>query len=239
MADQISSPSFIPKQNTAKKSRRSSSRQVYLFTVISYFAIIATLVAVAGMYLFDRYTERVLADEITNLNQSIAAFSVSDMQKVLELDERLKATADRLDNGVSLRTVLSVLEAATVDTVQYEQLEFTRDEDSNIIATAAVLTDSFDSVLFQRRMYEEASSVASVTLEAVTIAFGTEDTAGGPGETPGVTFTAVFSVDKSAAAVPFNEAPESLELPPALIPNTNPVPLNTGNPPVPNTVPST
>ena len=58
--------SFIPKRGPVKRQRRAGSRQIYLFTVISYVLFSATLVASVGVFLYERYIEDQLENEPTN-----------------------------------------------------------------------------------------------------------------------------------------------------------------------------
>lgn len=230
-----SGPSFIPKQNTVKVARRGNARQVYVFTIISYTLLVASLVAVAAVFLYDRYTKRVLAEEVTSLSKAIASFSPEDMNKVIELDERLRSTETKLENSISVSAVLGILEKATIDTVQFTDLQFSRDEDKNIAVSAGITTDSFDSVLFQRGIYEAATDLATVRVEEVEIDLGGDINENGVPLTgplqPVVRFSGVFSVSNDAVRY---EAPTStpaiLPTPSSTVPLAPSLPATTTNP---------
>jgi hypothetical protein len=197
MAD-LSNSSFIPKQNPVKNTRRAASRQVYILTLVSYLLIISALMAAVGVFAYDRYTQSVLASEIESLNKEIADFNAEDMERVVDLNERLQAATTLLDMNVSLRSVLAIIEDATIDTVQFESLKFTRVGASDIKLDATIITDSFDSVLFQRQMYEGAKKLSTVTLEDVQITLESDEEGGGKPKNS-VSFTALFSVNPSEA----------------------------------------
>ena len=69
-----SSGSFIPKQNPVKRSRKRVSRQVYLFTIISYVSLFAAVIASVGVFFYSSYTDRLLDDEIAALDSEINSF---------------------------------------------------------------------------------------------------------------------------------------------------------------------
>lgn len=199
MADPLG-PSFIPKQNPAKVARRTATRQVYLFTVISYVVLFATLTAVAGLFIYGRLTSSTLGKAVQEYNSEIASFKVDTMHEVIELHERLARAEELLEANISLRAALAVIEAATIDTVQFNEVAFERGEGNQVQLDATVTTDSFDSVLFQREIYEEAERLTGVSLEDVEINFvQANPESGTPAETT-VGFSAMFDLAPSTVA---------------------------------------
>lgn len=193
-------PSFIPKQNPTKVARRTATRQVYLFTVISYVVLFATLIAVAALFIYGRLTTSALAKAVSAYNTEIASFKQDTMHEVIELNERLARTGELLDANISLRAALAVIEAATIDTVQFNEVGFERGEGHQVKLDATVTTDSFDSVLFQREMYEEAERLTGVSIEDVEIEFVQADSESGIPESTTVGFSALFDLAPSTIA---------------------------------------
>jgi hypothetical protein len=167
MAD-LSSNSFIPKRGPAKRRSRNISRQVYVFTIISYVLMFATLLATAGVYAYSQHIDSRLTEEVTLLTQEKDTFSEADMHRVLEFDERLSQAADRFNHSVSLVTIFKALEAATANTVQIESLSLEREFDQQYLLTATLGTDTFDSTIFQRDEYWNNGLVSSVLFEEVS-----------------------------------------------------------------------
>lgn len=164
----LSNNSFIPKRGPSSKKRRGApSRQVYVFTLVSYILMFATLIATGGVYLYGSYVDKQLSDQVTTLNDEIADFSESDMQKVLEFDLRLTQASDRLDNSVSILSVFEALEVAVIDTVQILSLDIEREGDELIVMEASIETDNFDSTIFQRGVYNRSQVISNVTISDV------------------------------------------------------------------------
>jgi hypothetical protein len=164
-----SGTSFIPKRGPQKRTRSSSSRQVYVFTLISYTLIFAALLASLGVYVYIRVLERNELTAAASLDSAITSFSVADMEKVHEYDRRLIMVTERVDNLVSVNSVLSAIEEATAKSVQFENLVISRDEDSTLILDANLITDDFDSALFQRGIYERQGEIRSFSANELAI----------------------------------------------------------------------
>lgn len=218
MADQVN-PSFIPKQNPAQLTRRNPSRQVFILAVFSYALIIAALLAAGGLFAYQRYTERVLATEVQEYNTEIASFKTDEYQKVVALSEQIGLAKKLLDGRVSMATVLEIVASSTIDTVQFTETKLERLESGDVSFEGTALTDSFDSILFQRRIYDEAARIATVELKDVAIEFGSAD----EDNQTTVTFSAVFSLKKDeVSVVAATTTPARV-----IVPNT--VPTSTGS----------
>lgn len=208
MADP-SNKSFIPKRGPVKQKRGTQSRQVYIFSILSYVLLFATLLATGGVFLYGNYIDGQLDNEISALNQEISSFSEGDMQRVLEFDLRLAQASSRLNNSVSIVSLFQAIEQSTIDTVQLEQLALERVGDSSYILTAAVQTDSFDSTIFQRNTFNDRnelfSSVNVTSVDTVTVSenSGTE----GSSLRPLVTFSAELEVPLSA--IPYSPSSDT------------------------------
>lgn len=174
--------SFIPKQGPTKRSRQVVSRQVHLFTVMSYVLFFGALAGSALVFLYNKHIENKLESEIIALNDSIGSFSDTKMEEVKAFNSRLQQTSDRLKYSVSAVTVMESLEDATAQAVSIKKLRLKRMDDEKFILTAEVSTDSFDSSLFQRGVFERSPIVESVLVEdlSLTEADETESVFSGP-----------------------------------------------------------
>lgn len=199
MAD-LSNNSFIPKRGPAKRSRSAASRQVYVFTLVSYILMFATLLGSGGVFLYSKLLDKQLDEEVSLLNTEINSFSESNMQKVLEFENKLQQAAGRLDSSVSMVSVFQALEAATIDTVRIKTLGLEREKDESFILTAAIETNSFDSTIFQRGEYQRNQVVNSVTFSDVKNTLSEDGESGGPAR-PVVTLEAEIAVP--LASIPY------------------------------------
>ena len=161
--------SFIPKRGPVKKARRAMSRQVYVFTFVSYILIFASLVASLGVFIYKQVVDRQLDAEIAALNAEIASFSQADMERVTAFNTRLQQAKERLNATVSVASLLSIIEQSTISTAQFASFSLEREQDDQLVVTAQIETDSFDSVIFQREVMKQNPTVSSIEVTDLVI----------------------------------------------------------------------
>lgn len=202
--------SFIPKRGPVSRPRQTGARQVYVFTLVSYVLFFTSLIAAGGLFLYERYIDEQLQNEIIALDVEIERFREADLENVRSFNSRLEYSKERLDATVSLPALFSVLEATTAETAQIERLTIQRIGDERLAVSAAFLTDTFDSALFQREFYEQEQLIDQIALSDVTIELGSEET-GESALTTRISFDALLAVP--TAAIPLTVTPASLSAP--------------------------
>ncbi len=161
------SSSFIPKQGPAKRSRQGASRQVHVFTVLSYVLFFGALAASLGVFLYSRHVETQLRGEVVALDTAISNFSNEKMEQVKAFNIRLNQAQNRINNSVSAVSIFESLEDSTVQAAAIDSLTLKRSADEKFLITADINTDTFDSALFQRGLYERNPIIESVAFEEV------------------------------------------------------------------------
>jgi len=168
--------SFIPKRGSNRAKRKKPARRIFVFTLVAYSLIFASLLASGASYLYLNYTTSLLQEEVSTLNSEINTFSISDLSVVSEFDLTLQRANNRLNNTASVATLLEAVDSAIAQPVQIESLEMERIDDQYMLLTAEVITQSFDSALFQRGLLnDEARLFTDVVFEDVSIAVSEED----------------------------------------------------------------
>jgi hypothetical protein len=128
-----------------------------------------SLTASAGVFLYDSYTDTQLRNEIVALDTAIANFSNEKMEEVKTFNTRLIQAKDRLSSSVSTVSIFESLEASTAQAVSIEELTLKRVEDEKFLIEANLNTDTFDSALFQRGLYERNPIIETVSFEDVSL----------------------------------------------------------------------
>jgi len=168
--------SFIPKRGSNRAKRKKPARRIFVFALVAYSLIFASLLASGASYLYLNYTTSLLQEEVSKLNAEINTFSISDLSVVSEFDLTLQRANNRLNNTASVATLLEAVDSAIAQPVQIESLEMERIDDQYMLLTAEVITQSFDSALFQRGLLnDEARLFTDVVFEDVSIAVSEED----------------------------------------------------------------
>jgi hypothetical protein len=99
---------------------------------------------------------------------------------------------------VSLVSLLTILESATADTVQFKNLKIDRKSDNTLAVSASLVTSSLDGALFQRATYDGSTLIANAKIGGVALVPGGASTDGKTSTKSSVNFNAdfVFSADK-------------------------------------------
>lgn len=162
--------SFIPKNNTNRRKRTTQRGNIFVLTIISYVTFFAALVGAAGVFFYERYVHGQFQTEVVAMNTEVASFREADMQRVLNFDQRLQKAHNRIQSSVSIASLFDALEAATVGSVRFSTFELTREADTSLVVEAEIRTNSFDSSLFQRGVFERNQVIDAVEIEDLTVA---------------------------------------------------------------------
>jgi hypothetical protein len=161
MQPNSSQSSFIPKRGATRAKRRKPTKRIFLFSLVSYSLIFASLLASGASYLYKNYSISILQNEVVLLNSEINTFSVRDLSVVSEFDLTLRRATDRFNNSASVAAVLDELDLATAQPVQIVSLTMERSGDQNMLVVAKVVAQSFDGALFQRELFNLNESLFS------------------------------------------------------------------------------
>ena len=191
-----SSTSFIPKHTPNKPERRSSPRQVFFGTLLVRILFISVLVAALGVFLYLRKLDNELRVEVDNFT-NVASSYEADREKlnaILAMDERLVLASKLLKQSVSMNSLLTALERSVIGTVQLSSFSFTQPDAEMLSLSVSVKTDSFDSTIFQRSIFEESEVLGTAEIENVAVVIPGETDQGIEGS---VTFNASIEIDPS------------------------------------------
>lgn len=190
-----SNNSFIPKRGPTTRSKHgSASRRVYVFTIVSYIILFATLLASGGVFFYSSYATQERNYKVAELDKAINSFSEAGMKEVLEFDARLQQAADRVNSSVSVLSIFKALEESTIDTVGIENLAVVRKADEEYALTASIRTDSFDSTIFQRDTYQGNQTISNVEISQVNADIARDEETATTQTKPVVTFTAILNI---------------------------------------------
>lgn len=143
-----SQSSFIPKNNTKKKPPVGRRYNFFFVSIVVYGAFIATPIASAAVFIYERHTSNVLAQTIIDLDAELKSFNESDLLLLRQFDHRLSAGMEVLDSITPTHTVLQLLSQSAPKTVEFTGIEIAVVDERTLEVTAEVAANSFDYVLF-------------------------------------------------------------------------------------------
>ena len=163
--------SFIPKHTPNKIERKNTPRQLFIGIIIVRVLFFAVLIASIGVFAFERKLASDLDKEVIAFKAATASFESDEekLQEVISLDNRLAQANDRFSKSISLEAIFKALEKATVAAAQIRSLDIKKESDTELTVNAEIITDTFDSVIFQRTMFESSEVLAVTEFEDVKI----------------------------------------------------------------------
>lgn len=195
-----SANSFIPKRNPVSRPQSVRRYNLVIMPVISYTLFMSSLIAAGALFIYQIRVEAQFAAAATNLDDQIKHFNDTDLNRVVDFNQRLELANKMVTSHVSLIPIFSILESITTETVQFKNLKIVRKGEHKLTASASLVTSALDGLLFQKVVYQQAtygtsSLVASTKIAGVNFALpGTS--ADGKTVTKGtVTLNADFDFD--------------------------------------------
>lgn len=164
-----SNTSFIPKRNPNKKEATVGKRQVFVGTFLIRILFFAILIATAGVYIYEKNLQLNLESEIASLDSAISSFNETDLKRVLGVEERLSQANQRLMHSVSIASILTAVERSTIGSNQINQFSLERVNDNTIEIESDMQTGTFDSVLFQRDVFENSDTLVVSEIKDVVL----------------------------------------------------------------------
>lgn len=163
-------PSFIPKRTPNKKSsQKKIVRRVYILDYIAYIVFFGGLIATAGVFVYELQTTNELVGIQDELVEERNNFSDAEMSEIVELEKRIDAAYDRVQNNVSIFSLLNALEDLVVESIRFKSLHLSREEDEKVAVDVVVSTDSFDSTIFQRRVLKGDELANGIVIQDLNV----------------------------------------------------------------------
>jgi len=231
MPPNTSQSSFIPKRGATRAKRRKPAKQIFVFALVAYSMVFASLLASGASYLYKNYTTSILQTEVGLLNSEISTFSVSDLSVVSEFDLTLQRAVDRINNSASVASALDAIALSTAQPVKIESLLMERSGDDYVLLTADITAQSFDSALFQRKLLSaDPQLFTEVLIEDVSVV-GPVDTeqqiVSRPLTNQPVTFTATMQMP--IESLPYSGMQPATPTTPSVQNDTLSIPVATDN----------
>lgn len=173
--------SFIPKRGPTKQIKRAVTKNVYIITILSYVALFVVLVASGGIFIYQQVVQNRFTETIVAFNTATQSFNEADLQRVAQLESRLRQTKYIVNRQYSMAEILEKIEKSVIGTSRLVSLQITpyeapsarqsRSADPAVVAqdglflfTFDIGSDSYDSVIFQRDTFIDTDDVLSVAV---------------------------------------------------------------------------
>lgn len=141
--------SFIPKKTAEVTSRkRKSSLSILMLGGIVIFVI--AILAAGGLFAYERLLERSIVAKKEALERVQEAFEPSLIRELVRLDSRLTEAGRLLGEHIAPSSILSLLEAHTLQSVRFSSFSLSLPEgDAGVRLTLGGVANSFSAVALQ------------------------------------------------------------------------------------------
>lgn len=166
-----SNASFIPKHTPNKPTRGNSPKQVYVGTVLVKVLFFAVLIAAAAVFFYQRHLNAKSIEAVNRFKAAIEVYQADSdkLQAISSMDKRLIQANNLLQDTVSVSQLFRSLDKTVAKPIQIIDLAYARETNKKLSLEAQIVTDSFDSTMFQRQLLMSGDLFKDVTLEDVTI----------------------------------------------------------------------
>lgn len=166
-----SNASFIPKHTPNKTVRSSSPKQVYVGTIFVKILFFAVLIAAAVIFFYQRHLNAKSIEAVNKFKAAVEVYQADSdkLQAISSMDKRLIQANNLLQSSVSVSQLFRSLEKTVAKPIQITNLDYSRKTDRTLSLEAQIVTDSFDSTMFQRSLLTNGDLFKDVTLKDVTI----------------------------------------------------------------------
>lgn len=164
-----SGTSFIPQRPTKGKVNTRRVRKVYVLSYISSVMFFGSVLAAAGVFFFNFSLNAQLDHQKEQLASERQQFNQGDIESIRDLEKRIDSVQQRLDNHISVLSVLEALERSAVQSVNYITFSYKRLGDTAPIVTLTGDSDRIDGIVFQREVLQANPILAGSTFTEVAL----------------------------------------------------------------------
>lgn len=145
--------SFIPKKSLAATSRQPKGNSIGIFFLLALIIFIGVIALAIGVFLYQQFLLKSVEQKIASLERASAAFEPTLIQKLSRLDIRIHSAQDILNNHKAVSTFFDLLEASTLESVSFENLDYKTDEGGRTSISMRGKALNFSSVALQSDIF--------------------------------------------------------------------------------------
>lgn len=162
--DSPTQSSFIP-QDAASLSSSGRSRPqgglsdlVLLLTIVIF---VASMALGGSVFLYNQYLKTSAASKVDQLQRARDAFEPSLIHTLTRLDDRMHAADLLLAAHIAPTAFFSILQQATLTTIQFKSLEFDANDPQRITLKMTGVAQSVNSIALQADLFSKNGTITN------------------------------------------------------------------------------
>jgi hypothetical protein len=145
--------SFIPKKSLTAPRRQAKGSSIGIFFLFTLVLFIGAIALAIGVFLYQQFIIKSIEQKSASLERASAAFEPAIIQEISRLDIRINSAQDILDNHKSISAFFDLLEASTLESVRFENLDYRTDEGGKTNISMKGRALNFSSVALQSDIF--------------------------------------------------------------------------------------
>lgn len=145
--------SFIPKKSLTAPRRQAKGSSIGIFFLFTLIIFIGAIALAIGVFLYQQFILQSIEQKRASLERAGAAFEPAIIQEINRLDTRINSAQDILDNHKSISAFFDLLEASTLKSVSFENLDYKTDESGKTSISMKGRSLNFSSVALQSDIF--------------------------------------------------------------------------------------
>jgi hypothetical protein len=182
--------SFVPKKPILEKESLAPHRSNIsgVVNLIALIVFIASILGAGGMYFYRSSLQSKITEEKVSLERAKAAFEPSLITELQELDKRMRAATQILNNHIAVSPIFHLLGEITLPTVRYTDFayEFNKDNKNLVDIKMTGQAKGYNYIALEADLFGKNKFIRNPIFSDFTL-----DQQGN------IDFTLTFSVDKT------------------------------------------
>jgi len=158
--------SFIPKKPIEAQERPGVvSRRHDGMGVFSLLSVVILLLVIAfgvGVYMYKLSLEQQIKAQFASLEKTRDSFEPEFVDEATRLSDRIRSAREILDSHLSPSVIFALLEEYTLQTVAFENFEFSDGAEGNVKVNASGIASGFASIVLQSDSFGETGFLKDV-----------------------------------------------------------------------------
>lgn len=142
---------------------------INLLSLISTVVIIVVIAGAVAVFLYQNYLNSAIASDKQSLNLTQGEFDPATINEIIRLDSRLNTAGALLSNHVALSNIFTTLENSTLQTVRFNDFNFSTGDQNAMTLTMKGEAQSFSDVALQSAALNRSSYFSNLVTGDLTV----------------------------------------------------------------------
>lgn len=136
--------------------------------LVGIVLLVASGALAAAVFLYGQYLETSAASKLSQLERARESFDAATIQKITKLDERMQTAERVLGTHIAPTAFFAALEQTTLQTVQFDTLDFSAADPQRISIKMDGLAQSVNSIALQAELLSSSDIIKNPIFSGIS-----------------------------------------------------------------------